>query len=140
MAGAPGGNNDGLVPRIMSRAELVRLWEDLFDRDSEAADELFFAALLRDARAEYARGAARKGHGQEEEGKDDDDEEEQRRARVFQPWEPPAPGSAMPPPPPPAAAAPPVKRAVVLALRAPPHLLARKHERTPSEPKKPRAA
>ncbi|KAG2551496.1 hypothetical protein PVAP13_9KG401200 [Panicum virgatum] len=120
MAAAP-GNNDGLVPRIMSRTELVRLWEDLFDRDSEVA------ALLRDARAEHARGAARKGHGQEEE------EEEQRRARVFQPWEPPAPGtgSAMPPPP--------IKRAVVLGLRAPPHLLARKHERTPSEPKKRRA-
>ena len=127
MAAAPAGNNDGLVPQIMSRAELVRLWEDLFDRDSEAAEELFFAALLRDARAEHARGAARKGHGQEEE------EEDQRRARVFQPWEPPAPGtgSAMPPPP--------IKRAVVLGLRAPPHLLARKHERTPSEPKKRRA-
>ena len=134
MAAAPAGNNDGLVPQIMSRAELVRLWEDLFDRDSEAAEELFFAALLRDARAEHARGAARKGHGQEEEEGKDDEEEEERRARVFQPWKPPAPGSAMPPP------APPVKRTVVLGLRAPPHLLARKHERTPSEPKKPRAA
>ena len=133
MAAAPAGNNDGLVPQIMSRAELVRLWEDLFDRDSEAAEELFFAALLRDARAEHARGAARKGHGQEEEEGKDDEEEEERRARVFQPWKPPAPGSAMPPP------APPVKRTVVLGLRAPPHLLARKHERTPSEPKKRRA-
>ncbi|RCV44507.1 hypothetical protein SETIT_9G379100v2 [Setaria italica] len=131
-AGAP-GNAAGVVPRVMSRAELVRLWEDLIDQDPEAAEELFFDALLRDARAEYGRRTRKV-----EEGKDGD-EEERRRARVFRPWEPPAPGgSAMPPPPQPVAAPPPVKRAVVLGLRAPPHL-ARKQERTPSEPNKPRA-
>ncbi|OEL37245.1 hypothetical protein BAE44_0001734 [Dichanthelium oligosanthes] len=113
---APG--NDGFVPRVMSRPVLVRFWEDLFDKDQEVAEELFYTVLLRDARAEYK----------------DDEEEEQRRARVFQTWEPPVPGSALPP----MAASPRVERAVVLGLRAPPHL-ARKHERTPSEPKKPRA-
>jgi hypothetical protein len=118
----------------VSRAELVRLWEDLFDQDPDAAKELFFDALLRDARAEYRR-RARKEEG---DSKDDGDEEERlRRARVFRPWQPPAPGSAMLPPLPPAA--PTDKRAVVLGLRAPPHL-ARKHGRTPSsEANKPRA-
>lgn len=134
-SGAPGNNAAGSVPpRVVSRAELVRLWEDLFDQDPDAAEELFFDALLRDARAEYRR-RARKEEG---DGKDDGDEEERlRRARVFRPWQPPAPGSAMPSPLPPPA--PTDKRAVVLGLRAPPHL-ARKHGRTPSsEAKKPRA-
>ncbi|CAN6319754.1 unnamed protein product [Urochloa humidicola] len=114
----------------MSRAELVKLWEDLIDNDPEGAEELFFASLLRDARAQYG--------AQNVVGKDDGDdgEERRRRARVFRPWQPRPPGSALPPPVPSVpAAAPPAQQDVVLGLRAPPHLVARRHERTtPSAP------
>ncbi|CAN6300678.1 unnamed protein product [Urochloa humidicola] len=120
----------------MSRAELVKLWEDLIDNDPEAAEELFFASLLLDARAQYGgRRGGRNVHGQGQDvavvGKDDGGEEEERRrrARVFRPWQPPPPASPLPPPPA-VAAAPPVLRDVVLGLRAPPHLVARRHGRT----------
>ncbi|KAJ1296831.1 hypothetical protein BS78_01G332700 [Paspalum vaginatum] len=95
-AGKPGG---GGAPRpvLPSRAEVVRRWEELIDDDNEMAGELFDAALLRDARAEYAR-------------KEVDEEEERRRARVFEPWQPPAEPAAGSPLPPPV---------VVMGLRAP---------------------
>ncbi|CAN6325026.1 unnamed protein product [Urochloa humidicola] len=114
----------------MSRAELVKHWEDLIDNDPDAAEELFFASLLRDARAEHGGRRARSVQVQGQEvvvataaGKDADGEEQRRRARVFRPWKLPA-------------AAAPVQRAVVLGLRAPPHLLvARGHdERAPPPP------
>ncbi|KAF8728874.1 hypothetical protein HU200_018168 [Digitaria exilis] len=96
------------------RAGVARMWEELIDTDPGVAEEVFFAALLRDARAEHDQARRRAW------------EEQRRRARVFQPWEPSAPGSAPPPQ---------VNRTVVLGLRAPPHLLPSKHGigmRTPS--------
>ncbi|CAD6203887.1 unnamed protein product [Miscanthus lutarioriparius] len=106
-AAAPGAAKDGGVPQR---------WEDVFDNGGdEEAMELFMTLLLRDARAEYAQQARK------------EEEEEERRARVFEPWQPPPPGSALPPP---VAAPPRVERTVVLGLRAPPHLLPRKHEKT----------
>lgn len=116
-AAAAGGKDDG-VPRRMSRAELVKRWEDVFDNvGDEEAMELFMTLLLRDARAEYAQQAPK------------EEEEEEHRARVFEPFQLPPPGSSAPPPPPPR-----VERTVVLGLRAPLHLLPRKHERTMAPP------
>jgi hypothetical protein len=114
-AAVPGaGKDDGVVPRRMPRAELVKRWEDVFDNvGDEEAMELFMTLLLRDARAEYAQQSRK-------------EEEEERRARVFEPLQLPPPGSAAPPR---------VERTVVLGLRAPPHLLPRrKHERTTMPP------
>nr|CAB3495724.1 unnamed protein product [Digitaria exilis] len=117
---------------VWRRADVVRMWEELIDTDPGVAEEVFFAALLRDARAEHEQARRRAWMGPDEHGQvvvvDAGEEEERRRARVFQPWEPSAPGSALPPPSP-------VNRTVVLGLRAPPHLLASKHGmgmRTPS--------
>jgi len=114
--GADGNTGKDGVPRSMSRAELVKRWEDVFDNvGDEEAMELFMTLLLRDARAEYAQ-----------QSRKEEQEEEERRARVFEPLQPPQPGSA-----PPSVAAPPrVDLTVVLGLRAPPHLLPRNDQRT----------
>nr|CAB3500613.1 unnamed protein product [Digitaria exilis] len=111
------------------RAGVARMWEELIDTDPGVAEEVFFVALLRDARAEHDQARRRAWMGPDEQGQvvvDAGEEEQRRRARVFQPWEPSAPGSAPPPQ---------VNRTVVLGLRAPPHLLPSKHGigmRTPS--------
>ncbi|KAL6594047.1 hypothetical protein ACP70R_048948 [Stipagrostis hirtigluma subsp. patula] len=104
---ADGQQQTGSRSAAMPRAEALKFWEGLLNADREAAEELFWDALLRDARADYARRVA--------------NDEDRRRARAFEPWQTPAPGSAPPPPPPQQqpAVAPAVQPATV-GLRAPP--------------------
>jgi hypothetical protein len=116
MTGAPvrrrqQGGGEGRHSAAMSSEEAVALWEALFDDDTELARDLFWDAMLRDARAERHR-----------EGGNDDGEEERRLARVFEQWQPPPAGSSVPPP---VVLPPAVERTAVLGLRAAPHLARR---------------
>uniref|UniRef100_A0A0D9Z8C3 Uncharacterized protein n=1 Tax=Oryza glumipatula TaxID=40148 RepID=A0A0D9Z8C3_9ORYZ len=100
----------------MSSKQLVRLWEDVIDRDVVAAREVFFRALLRDAAAEYnkqeAAAAAARGAAGEEEGQD---RGYQRERFLLRPCSTSTPREASPPLPPP-----PEPPMVVLCLRAAP--------------------
>ncbi|KAL6878420.1 hypothetical protein ACP4OV_012590 [Aristida adscensionis] len=93
-------------------AEAVRFWERFIDADREAAEELFFQALLRDARA---------ADGDDKDDAEQRQEEDRRRPRVFEPWQlpPPAPPLHLQQP---VAVTPAAPRATLLGLRAPPHL------------------
>jgi hypothetical protein len=105
------GGGEGRHSAAVSSEEAVALWEALFDNDTELARDLFWDAVLRDARAERHR-----------EGGNDDGEEERRLARVFEQWQPPPAGSSVPPP---VVLPPAVERTAVLGLRAAPHLARR---------------
>uniref|UniRef100_A0A0E0KEJ6 Uncharacterized protein n=1 Tax=Oryza punctata TaxID=4537 RepID=A0A0E0KEJ6_ORYPU len=94
----------------MSSKQLVRLWEDVIDRDVVAGRKVFFRALLRDAAAKYnkqaaAVAAAARGAAGEEDGQDRGYQHEQF---VLRPCTTPC--EASPPPEP----------MVVLCLRAAP--------------------
>lgn len=106
------GGGDGGHSAAVARAEAVRLWEALFDEDTDLARALFFDAMLRDAKADY-------------DSRDKDDE------GAFEPWQPPS-GDPVPPPSPPQ-----VERTVVLGLCAPRHLAPRKHGRAPPGVRRP---
>ncbi|KAL6650060.1 hypothetical protein ACP70R_014284 [Stipagrostis hirtigluma subsp. patula] len=128
----------GAAAPAMPRAEALKFWEGLVNTDMEAAKELFWHALMRDARADYA-------HHRAANIKDADDEDG-RRARVFEPRQPPPHQQpAVTPSARPAATVlglgvppPAVQTAASPGLRGPPpqerppHLTTRKHEWTPS--------